>query len=147
MSGSPSGTGTRRDPRRGRESRPAALATGDPGAARALQSDCRGSCPLLSEVSPIDYESSQGRISSTVGLLPTLHVLGTSFSAGPRLSIYWADGSLAAGAEVRVGFLQDRLALGLGARDFPLRNRNVFILLSLADLNGVAYWMLPGLGR
>jgi len=35
----------------------------------------------------------------------------------------------------------------LETRDFPLHNRNVFILLSLADLNGVAYWMLPGLGR
>ncbi|HEY4769083.1 MAG TPA: hypothetical protein VIH51_00615, partial [Myxococcales bacterium] len=57
---------------------------------------------LLSEVSPTDYESSQGRISSTFGLLPTVHVLGSSFSAGPRLSVYWADGSLAAGAEVRV---------------------------------------------
>jgi len=48
---------------------------------------------------------------------------------------------------VRVGFLQDRLALGLGARDFPLHNRNVFILVSLADLNGAAYWLLPGLGQ
>ena len=102
---------------------------------------------LLSEVSPIDYESSQGRISSTVGLLPTVHVLGASFSAGPRLSVYWADGSLAAGAEVRVSFLQDRLALGVGTRDFPLQNQNVFILVSLADLNGAAYWLLPGLGR
>jgi len=102
---------------------------------------------LLSEVSPIDYESSQGRISSTFGLLPTVHVLGSSFSAGPRLSVYWGDGSLALGAEVRVGFLQDRLALGLGARDFPLHSRNVFILVSIADLNGAAYWLLPGLGR
>ena len=100
---------------------------------------------LMSEVSPIDYEGNQGRISSTIGLLPTVHVLGTSFSAGPRLSVYWADGRLAAGAEVRVGFLQDRLALGLGARDFPLHGRNVFILVSLADLNGAAYWL--GLGR
>jgi len=102
---------------------------------------------LMSEVSPIDYEGNQGRISSTIGLLPTVHVLGTSFSAGPRLSVYWADGNLAAGAEVRVGFLQDRLAFGFGARDFPLHGRNIFILVSLADLNGTAYWLLPGLGR
>ncbi len=102
---------------------------------------------LMSEVSPIDYEGNQGRISSTIGLLPTVHVLGTSFSAGPRLSVYWADGNLAAGGEVRVGFLQDRLAFGFGARDFPLHGRNIFILVSLADLNGTAYWLLPGLGR
>ena len=102
---------------------------------------------LMSEVSPIDYESVHGRLFSTVGLLPTLHVLGTSFSAGPRLSVDWADGTLATGAELRVGFLQDRLAFGVGARDFPLQSRNVFILVSLADLNGTAYWLLPGLGR
>ena len=73
--------------------------------------------------------------------------LEASLREPPTLSVYWADGSLAAGAEVRVGFLQDRLALGLGARDFPLPNRNFFILVSLADLNGTAYWLLPGLGR
>ncbi|MBF5042243.1 patatin-like phospholipase family protein [Aggregicoccus sp. 17bor-14] len=101
---------------------------------------------VLSAVTPLDLEIGRSRYSSTVGLLPTLHLRGTSLSAGPRASVYWRDGRIATGAELRVSVLQDRLGLALGTRDFPLGSSNFFVSVSLADFNGVAYWLLPRLG-
>ena len=42
-----------------------------------------------------------------------------------------------------MSLLQDRLGLALGTRDFPLDSRRLFVTVLLADLNGVAYWLMP----
>ncbi|MBU8898696.1 patatin-like phospholipase family protein [Corallococcus sp. M34] len=104
------------------------------------------SLSLVSQVEPIDFESEHNRLSSTVGLRPTVHINGVSLGLGPRASVHWAgserrfDWGFAAHAAI----LQDRLGVSVGVRESPFQDggalRGLTVSLSLADLNGLAYW-------
>jgi hypothetical protein len=100
---------------------------------------------LLSKVEPLDYESQNDRLSSTLGLRPTLHLGGVSLGAGPRASLHWrGTRRLDWGLEVHGSLLQDRVGVSVGVRESPFTGdplRSLTVSLSLADLNGLAYWL------
>jgi hypothetical protein len=102
---------------------------------------------VLSTVQPIDAELSAGRVSSTFGLRPTVHLGGVSLGLGPRASVHWTGPSrVDLGAEAAVLVLQDRLGLSVGLREVSLSRGvagEVFFALSIADLNGAMYWLTP----
>jgi len=101
---------------------------------------------LLSQVEPLDYESRNGRLSSTVGLRPTLHWSGLSLGLGPRASVHWTGGERRFdwGLALHGAVLQDRLGVSVGVRESPFGDgkplRGLTVSLSLADLNGLVYW-------
>jgi predicted acylesterase/phospholipase RssA len=100
---------------------------------------------LLSKVEPLDYESQNDRLSSTLGLRPTLHLGGVSLGAGPRASLHWkGERLLDWGVEVQASVLQDRVGVSVGVRESPFAEapfRSLSVSLSLGDLNGLAYWL------
>jgi predicted acylesterase/phospholipase RssA len=101
---------------------------------------------LLSQVEPLDYESENDRLSSTVGLRPTVHLGGVSLGLGPRASVHWTGGERRFdwGLVLHGAVLQDRLGVSVGVRESPFGDgralRGLTVSLSLADLNGLAYW-------
>jgi hypothetical protein len=96
---------------------------------------------------PVDYQNSPEVLSSTVGVLPTVDVGPFSLGAGPRFQWNWVGASGGElGGQVHLGFAQDRAGLDVGVRTFVARanDRGPWLVqLSLADLNGLAYWLLP----
>jgi hypothetical protein len=100
---------------------------------------------LLSKVEPLDYESQNDRLSSTLGLRPTLHLGGVSLGVGPRASLHWrGERLLDWGVEVQASVLQDRVGVSVGVRESPLSGdpfRSLTVSLSLGDLNGLAWWL------
>src|SRR5712691_10399951 len=106
---------------------------------------------LLSTVQPVDAELSAGRVSSTFGVRPTMHLGGVSVGLGPRAAVHWSGpGRVDLGAEGSVLVLQDRLGLSLGVRELSLSRGTagaVFVALTIADLNGAMYWLTPWSAR
>ena len=90
-----------------------------------------------------------GRLTSTVGVLPTLRVGGMALGAGAKAVLPWnGDRVLAPGLVGRIGVLQERLAITLGIRSLSAGNSGALVALSVSDLNGLAYWLaLWGAGR
>lgn len=101
---------------------------------------------IQSTLEAVGYRSGHGW-TSAAGVLVVAHAAGLSVGAGPRWWIDWRGGS-GLGVEARLAALQDRLALGLGVRDPGARpgDRGWFVTLSVADLNGLVFWLTP-LGR
>ncbi|XXF75395.1 patatin-like phospholipase family protein [Myxococcaceae bacterium GXIMD 01537] len=101
---------------------------------------------LLSIVEVLDFQAESDRISTTLGVRPTLRLGGLALGAGPRLSLPWVNGNgVALGGEVRLGVLQDRLAISAGVRRLSAAkstSNEGFIALSVSDLNGLAYWLM-----
>jgi hypothetical protein len=101
---------------------------------------------LLSQVEPLDYESRNGRLSSTVGLRPTVHWSGLSLGLGPRASVHGTGGERRFdwGLALHGAVLQDRLGVSVGVRQSPFGDekplRGLTLSLSIADLNGLVYW-------
>jgi hypothetical protein len=79
---------------------------------------------------------------TSLGLLPTLAGGGVAISAGPRWSVPWRGTPVLPGAEARVAFFQQRLAVSGGLRSLQEGHRDWTVALSVADLNGLAYWLL-----
>jgi hypothetical protein len=79
---------------------------------------------------------------TSLGLLPTLAGGGVALSAGPRWSVPWRGAPVLPGAEARVAFFQQRLAVSGGLRSLQEGYRDWTVALSVADLNGLAYWLL-----
>src|SRR6266850_351123 len=83
-----------------------------------------------------------GRLATTLGLLPTLRLRGTSFGAGSQAVLPWnGDSVLAPGLLGRIALLQERLAITFGVRSLSSGHREAMVSLSLSDLNGLAYWL------
>ena len=80
--------------------------------------------------------------STSVGLLPTMTLGGVAFSGGPRWSMPWRGSPALPGVEARLGLFQQRLAVAVGLRSLQEGHRNWTVGLSVADLNGLAYWLL-----
>ena len=98
---------------------------------------------VQSTLEEIGYRSGTGWTSAAGGLV-VAHAAGLSVGAGPRAWFDWRGGS-GLGAEARVAVLQDRLAFGFGVRDARpgARDRGWFLTVSVADLNGLFFWLSP----
>jgi hypothetical protein len=99
---------------------------------------------ILSTLQLVDIEFSH-RTSSTFGLRPALHLGGLTLYAGPRLAVHW-NGGADWGGEVGLSILQDRLGLSVGVRQLSGFN-DVFVALSVSDVNGMIYWLTPWADR
>jgi hypothetical protein len=96
---------------------------------------------ILSTAQLVDMEFGKSRTSTTIGLRPTVHLGGLSVSAGPRFSVHWSGGT-AWGAEAGISVLQDRLGISAGVRSFSGAH-DVFVALTVSDVNGMVYWLTP----
>ncbi|GEJ56569.1 hypothetical protein AMYX_13100 [Anaeromyxobacter diazotrophicus] len=99
---------------------------------------------LVAEITPISYEAARNRLSSSLALMPTLHVSGLSIGAGPRGSVGWSDGGTSLGAALRVSAFQQRFSISMGTDAFPARGRDLFFTIGVSDLNGAFFWLLGG---
>ncbi|HVP61310.1 MAG TPA: patatin-like phospholipase family protein [Myxococcaceae bacterium] len=95
---------------------------------------------VLSTLQLVDIEFGQ-RTSSTFGLRPAIHLGGLTVSAGPRFAVHW-NGGTDWGGEVGVSLLQERLGVAVGVRQLSGLN-DVFVALSVSDVNGMIYWLMP----
>ena len=99
---------------------------------------------VLSTLQLVDIEFGK-RTSSTFGIRPAVHLAGLTVSAGPRFAVHW-NGGTDWGGEVGVSMLQDRLGVSLGVRQLSGFN-DLFVALSISDLNGMLYWLTPWVER
>lgn len=100
---------------------------------------------LATSLEPVEYAVESNRWSSSAGLLAVGHVGPASLGLGPRAFLPWSGGA-AVGLEARAAFLQERLSLSVGVRDLrrtSLAARSFVVTLSVADLNGMAWWLTP----
>jgi predicted acylesterase/phospholipase RssA len=82
------------------------------------------------------------RVETRLGLIPTLRLHGLAIGAGFEAALPWnGDPVLAPGPIGRLSFLQERLAVSIGARSLASGHRQVTAAVSLADLNGLVYWL------
>ena len=95
----------------------------------------------------IDIQFSSGVVSSTLGVRGVLHLGPVGIGSGPRWSLAWGGGS-EFGVEFDVLILQDRLGVSFGFRNLTGGNWNTpFVALTVADLNGMLYWLIPAAWR
>jgi hypothetical protein len=68
-----------------------------------------------------------------------------SLGAGPRASLHWNTARrFDWGLELHGSVLQDRVGVSVGVRESPFIGvpfRSLSVSVSLADLNGLAYWL------
>lgn len=72
------------------------------------------------------------KVISSVGVAPTFYHTFKAPEDAPQNTF---------GGDVHIGFLNNRLRLGIGARDFGDTANSWFLNLGLADLPGVLYWL------
>jgi predicted acylesterase/phospholipase RssA len=95
----------------------------------------------------IDIQFSSGVVSSTLGVRGVLHLGPVGIGSGPRWSLAWGGGSQF-GVEFDVLILQDRLGVSFGFRNLTGGSWNSpFVALTVADLNGMLYWLIPSAWR
>ncbi len=95
----------------------------------------------------IDIQFSSGVVSSTLGVRGVLHLGPVGIASGPRWSLAWSGGS-EFGVEFDVTILQDRLGVSFGFRNITSGGWNSpFVALTVADLNGMLYWLIPAAWR
>ena len=91
----------------------------------------------------VDIQFSSGIGSSTLGARGVVHLGPVGIGSGPRWSLDWGGGSRF-GVEFDVTLLQDRLGVSFGFRNLSGGNWNTpFVALTIADLNGTLYWLIP----
>jgi len=91
----------------------------------------------------VDIQFSSGITSSTLGARGVVHLGAVGIGSGPRWSLDWGGGSRF-GVEFDVTLLQDRLGVSFGFRNLSGGNWNTpFVALTIADLNGTLYWLIP----
>jgi hypothetical protein len=93
--------------------------------------------------------NNSGNTSTTLGLRATAHVGGFGISAGPRWSFYWSGSDISKfGVEFDLMFLQDRFGVSFGFRNItPTGWYTPYVALTIADLNGALYWLIPAAWR
>ncbi len=69
---------------------------------------------------------------SSVGIVPTWYHSWHQPKLGDQNTV---------GGNIFVGFLKDRLRLGLGTREFGDFENNWFLTISVTDLPGMIYWL------
>ncbi|MBS2023955.1 MAG: hypothetical protein JST92_16240, partial [Deltaproteobacteria bacterium] len=99
---------------------------------------------LESQLDVLDFDAKNSAMSSTFGLLPTFTTGGLALSAGLRSSFLWDTAAFTRiGVVGRLALLQERLAFTAGVRSLAGPDKEFFVTLSIADLNGIAYWLTP----
>ncbi len=95
----------------------------------------------------IDIQFSSGVVSSTLGVRGVLHLGPVGIGSGPRWSLAWGGGSVF-GVEFDLTILQDRVGVSFGFRNLTGGSWNSpFVALTIADLNGMLYWLIPAAWR
>ena len=95
----------------------------------------------------VDIQFSTGVVSSTLGVRGELHLGPVGIASGPRWSLAWG-GPSTFGVEFDLTILQDRVGVSFGFRDLSGGNWNTpFVALTVADLNGMVYWLVPAAWR
>jgi hypothetical protein len=95
----------------------------------------------LQSIADVVAIDDSGRGSSNLGGLAVVRFRDVSFGAGAQVVLPWNGEPVpAAQPVVRLGWLQDRLALTGRLRSASGR-RQAAVTLSVADLNGLAYWL------
>lgn len=95
----------------------------------------------------IDIQFSSGVVSSTLGVRGELHLGPVGIASGPRWSLAWGGGSQF-GVEFDLTILQDRVGVSFGFRNLTGGSWNdPFVALTIADLNGMLYWLIPAAWR
>ena len=95
----------------------------------------------------IDIQFSSGVVSSTLGVRGVLHLGPLGIGSGPRWSLAWSGGS-EFGVEFDLLVLQDRIGVSFGFRNLTGGSWNTpFVALTVADLNGMLYWLIPAAWR
>jgi Patatin-like phospholipase len=104
---------------------------------------------LDSTIQLVDIQFSSGKTATTLGVRATAHVGGVGIGAGPRWSLYWSGNDASNfGVEFDLTFLQDRFGVSFGFRDItPTGWHTPFVALTIADLNGALYWLIPAAWR
>ncbi|MGO9764022.1 MAG: patatin-like phospholipase family protein [Myxococcaceae bacterium] len=97
----------------------------------------------------VDIQFSPSRTATTLGVRATGHVGGVSLGVGPRWSLYWTGSNAYNwGIEFDLAFLQDRFGVSFGFRSItPSGWQTPFVALTIADLNGALYWLIPAAWR
>ena len=82
------------------------------------------------------------RFSTRLGGLAAARFSGLSFGIGAQTTLPWnGDRVLPPGPVMRLGWLQDRIALTARLSSMEEGHRQASLVLSVADLNGLAYWL------
>jgi Patatin-like phospholipase len=104
---------------------------------------------LDSTIQLVDIQFSSGKTATTLGLRAVAHVGGFGIGAGPRWSLYWTGSDASNfGVEFDLTFLQDRFGVSFGFRDItPSGWYTPFVALTISDLNGALYWLIPAAWR
>jgi hypothetical protein len=97
----------------------------------------------------VDIQFSSGVTSTTLGLRATAHVGPVGIGVGPRWSLYWSGSDASNfGVEFDLTFFQDRFGVSFGFRNItPSGWYTPFVALTIADLNGALYWLVPAAWR
>jgi hypothetical protein len=97
----------------------------------------------------VDIQFSPAVTATTLGLRAVGHVGAFGIAAGPRWSLYWSGSDASNfGVEFDLTFLQDRFGLSFGFRNItPAGWYSPFVALTIADLNGALYWLIPSAWR
>jgi len=102
---------------------------------------------IESTLQVIDLQFSSGVVSSTLGVRGELHLGPVGIASGPRWSLAWSGGS-EFGVEFDLTILQDRVGVSFGFRNLTGGSWNTpFVALTIADLNGMLYWLIPSAWR
>ncbi|HXX31884.1 MAG TPA: patatin-like phospholipase family protein [Myxococcaceae bacterium] len=97
----------------------------------------------------VDIQFSPGVTSTTLGLRAIAHVGPLGVGGGPRWSFYWSGPDASNfGVEFDLTFFQDRFGVSFGFRNVtPSGWYTPFVALTIADLNGALYWLIPSAWR
>lgn len=88
------------------------------------------------------FNPSQGF--TTLGARGEVHLGPVALAAGPRWSLGWNGAGSHFGAEFGLLVLQDRLGVSFGFREIGSDGwKTPFVALTVADLNGMVYWLFP----
>ena len=95
---------------------------------------------ILSTLQLVDIQFGVGT-SSTIGIRAAARLGGLTLAAGPRFQVNWYGGS-SWGGEVDLLALQERVGVAVGVRQLNGFN-NLFVALTISDVNGMLYWLTP----
>jgi hypothetical protein len=102
-----------------------------------------------STIQLVNIQFSSGMTSTTLGARGILHLGPVGVGAGPRWSLNWSGSDASNfGAEFDVTFLQGRLGVSFGFQNITSSGWNTpFVALTIADVNGALYWLIPAAWR
>jgi hypothetical protein len=97
----------------------------------------------------VDIQFTPAVTATTLGFRAVGHIGPLGIGAGPRWSLYWSGSDASNfGVEFDLTFFQDRFGVSFGFRNItPAGWKTPFVALTIADLNGSLYWLIPSAWR